>query len=62
MMMIFYENLDIDAVKKEILKDFQQQNDKSQLKYNIKIDNYNLEYRVHRLIDETYNIGTIIVK
>ncbi|MGG7092010.1 DUF637 domain-containing protein, partial [Campylobacter sp. 1BO] len=55
-------NLDIEAVKKEILKDFQQQNDKSQLKYNIKIDNYNLEYRVHRLIDETYNIGTIIVK
>ncbi|CAD7289824.1 hypothetical protein LMG7974_01907 [Campylobacter majalis] len=55
-------NLNVEAVKQEIMRNFQKQNDKSKLKYNIKINNYSLEYRVHKLPDGTYNIGTIIVK
>jgi|GEM_PF-2447710 haemagglutination activity domain protein len=54
--------LDVQKVKEEIISNFKSQVDKTQWKYDINIDGYNIEYRIHRLQDGTYNIGTIIVK
>ena len=47
---------------KEIKNDFISKIDKNQKSYEIKLGKYNLEYRVYKLQDGTYNIGRIILK
>ncbi|ABS51217.1 two-partner secretion domain-containing protein [Campylobacter hominis] len=54
--------LDINMVKKEIKNDFISKIDKNQKSYKIKLGKYNLEYRVYKLQDGTYNIGRITVE
>lgn len=47
---------------KEIKNDFISKIDKNQKSYKIKLGKYNLEYRVYKLQDGTYNIGRITVE
>ena len=47
---------------KEIKNNFISKIDKNQKSYKIKLGKYNLEYRVYKLQDGTYNIGRITVE